>query len=87
MLEAGRQRPGTMAAVLGLDTEQVEALPLTRTQTLGEAAARDPRIRDAITRAVDRARVEKTDYYHGPDVQVEMRLELHDVWEQLRALP
>src|SRR5207248_8149828 len=52
-------------------------LPLSGGLTVGKAAERDPRLKSAISDALDKARV-RTDYNHGKGVAVNLRLDLHD---------
>ncbi len=63
---------------------RVEALPLDKTTTLGEAAKSDPRIAAAITRAVSRAKATRTEYMGEAGARVWISLDLHHVWEELQ---
>ena len=65
--------------------QQVEGLPLSRKLTLGDAARRDPRVRTAIDRAVDRARPRKINYLADGGAEVTFTLDLRDVWYQLEG--
>ena len=64
--------------------DTVAALPLTRRLTVGQAAEQDDRIRAAVLRALDKAEA-KTDYTQRKGVDVVLRLDLHDLWDALRA--
>jgi hypothetical protein len=66
---------------------QVNALPLAGGSTLGEAAAHDPRLADAVSRALSQARTYKVDYRPDGSAYVRMTLDLREVWEAIRAPP
>ena len=66
-------------------TDQVYALALTPSLTVGKAADRSPRVKDAVARVIDKARVAKTDYYAKKGVSVIVRMDLQDVWDAVRA--
>lgn len=66
---------------------QIEALKLTEQQTIGDAAGQNPLIRDAVVRALRRARIYKSDYHSDGSVSVYMSLDLQDLWEELRRTP
>ncbi len=61
------------------------ALPLNPSITLGEAAGKDPRIADAISRGLTQARISKVDYDSPAQgaVRVRMGLDLEAVWREL----
>lgn len=63
---------------------RLEALPLERDLTLGQAAQRDPRLAGALQRAVKRARVSKVEYRSDGSVVVHLWSDLRDVWDELR---
>jgi hypothetical protein len=62
---------------------RIEALSLSRNLTLGEAAIRDTRVRDAIDRAVERARPRKISYLADGGAEVTFSYELRDLWYDL----
>jgi hypothetical protein len=62
--------------------KQVEALVIDK-DTLGKLAESDPRVAQAIDRAMIRARLYKTDYLGDGSVAVKVSLELKYVWEEL----
>jgi hypothetical protein len=64
---------------------QVEELQLSRKLTLGEAARRDPRVREAIDRAVQRARPRKVNYLSDGGAEVTFTLDLRDLWYELES--
>jgi hypothetical protein len=70
-------------AAVGKLRAQVEGLSLDG-MTVGEAAKRDRRVADAVSRGVSRARVYKSDYHEDGTVTVYVSLDLRDVWEELR---
>ncbi|HEV2293931.1 MAG TPA: hypothetical protein VGR35_08740 [Tepidisphaeraceae bacterium] len=72
-------------AAEGLVT-QLEALPLTENLTVGQAAERDPRIREALDRAASRGRTYKVEYDSDGGAHVWVQLDLHHVWEELRGV-
>lgn len=61
---------------------QVDALPITDTATLGDAAKSNPRLNAAIDRAVQRARLTKVDYLADGGVNVRASLDLADLWRE-----
>lgn len=63
--------------------DQVDKLQLSRQLTLGDAARRDPRVRTAIDRAVDRARPRKVNYLADGGAEVTFTLDLRDVWYEI----
>jgi hypothetical protein len=66
-------------------TAQIETLPLTDALTIGQAAERDPQVRDAVSRAAARARTYKVEYDSDGGAKVWVQLDLHDVWTELRG--
>jgi hypothetical protein len=62
---------------------KVEELPLTRKLTMGEAAQRDDRVRGAIDRAVEGVRPRKISYLSDGGAEVNLSLDLRDVWSEL----
>ena len=65
---------------------QVEALPLSDAQTVGQAAQRDPRVRDAVDRALTKGRTYKVEYDADGGARVWVQLDLRHVWTELRAV-
>ena len=65
---------------------QVEALPLSDAQTVGQAAERDSRVRDAVDRAVTKGRTYKVEYDANDGARVWVQLDLRHVWNELRAV-
>ena len=65
---------------------QVEGLALTSTMTVGEAASRDPRIEQAVLRALNRAHPYQVDYKAQGAVTVHVSLSAADLWGQLASL-
>lgn len=63
--------------------QQIEALPLAAELKLGEAARRDPLIDQAIDQSLRHARVYKVNYGSDGEVEVQMSLELRDLWHEL----
>lgn len=66
---------------------QIDALKLTDTQTIAQAAKQNPLIRDAVVRTLRRARIYKSDYRSDGSVWVYMSLDLQDLWEELQRTP
>jgi len=66
---------------------QIDALKLSEKQTVADAAKASPLIRDAVIRALRRARIYKSDYRSDGSVSVYMSLDLQDLWEELRRTP
>ena len=64
---------------------QIDRLQLSPKLTLGEAAKGDPRIRDAVDRAVSGARARKVKYLSDGGTEVTFSLDLRDLWYQLDA--
>lgn len=63
--------------------EQIMQLPLTERQTIGEVLADHPGLSDAVKRALDRARVYKSDYHADGTVETKISLDLVELWEEL----
>ena len=59
-------------------------MPLGGGVTVGKAAEKDAAVRDAMTQALDKAKV-KTDYNHGKGVAVTLKLDLHDLWDAIKG--
>lgn len=79
---------GTKSAAERKATEnlraRINALPLTRTQALEEAARQNPRIADAIDRTLLRARVYGVSYGADRSIAVKMSIDSNDLWTALR---
>ncbi len=65
---------------------QIESLPLTDDMTIGQAAERDPRVREALNRAASRGRTYKVEYDSDGGARVWVQLDLHHVWDELRGV-
>jgi len=63
--------------------QKIDELPLDARTTLGEAVRRDPRIGQAISRSLGRARPFKVDYGQKGAVTVHVALNLSDLWAEL----
>ena len=83
----GRLKTARAAESAGRDRlrAQIESLQLSRKLTLGEAARRDSRVRDAIDRAVEGARYRKVNYLADGSAEVTFTLDLRDLWSDLEA--
>jgi hypothetical protein len=64
--------------------DAINDLPLAGGVTVGKAAEKDPRVHDAISAALDKAK-SRTDYNHAGGVAVNLKLDLQDLWDSLRA--
>lgn len=64
---------------------QVQALPLTAKQTVGEAAKVDANLRQRLSLVLALARTDRVDYAEDGTVSVRVSMELRDVWEALFA--
>jgi hypothetical protein len=64
--------------------KQIEALELNDKQTLAQAAQEDPRVEQAIRRALTRTRIAKADYHANGAADVTVYLDLSEVWQELR---
>lgn len=76
-------------AALAQIRAQINALPLTAHLTLGDASHQDPRIDQAITRALDHAQISKIEY-DAPNrgwATAHMTLDLDVLWRELSDLP
>jgi len=62
----------------------IESLPLTEKQTLGDSAKADPRVDHAITRAINRARISRANYHDDGSADVDVYLDLDILWQELR---
>jgi hypothetical protein len=62
---------------------QINALPLGPKATVGDAARSDPRIEEAVSRALGRARPYKVDYGAKGAVTVHVSLNLANLWSEL----
>lgn len=67
--------------------EQINSLPFIGDQTIAQAAHGDPRIEQAVSRSMRRARPFKVDYGGKGAVTVHVALNLADLWAQLSAQP
>lgn len=67
-------------------SRQIDGLPLSRDLTLGDAARRDGRLRDAIVRTLRRAKVSKVNYLAGGSAEVSISLDLRELWYELDTL-
>ena len=62
---------------------QINALPMGPKLTVGEAAKSNPRIEEAVSRALGRARPYKVDYGASGAVTVHVSMNLADLWSEL----
>jgi hypothetical protein len=60
--------------------DQINKLPLSTGTTIGSAAGKDPRIEQAILKAIRRARPSQVDYGAHGAVTVHVTLRLADLW-------
>jgi hypothetical protein len=77
------------AAALAQIRAQINALPLTAHLTLGDASHQDPRIDQAITRALEHAQIAKIEY-DAPGrgwATAHLTLDLDNLWRELSSLP
>lgn len=65
--------------------DRINGLELSNKVTVGKAAEQNPRVRDAVNHALDKARVAKTDYYNKKGVAVVVRMDLQDLWDALKT--
>ncbi len=63
---------------------RLESMPLEGALTVGQAAAQNPRVSDAVSRAVERARVYKTEFRSNGTSVVYMMADMRSFWEELR---
>lgn len=66
--------------------ERIEQLQINAGQTLRESAASDPRVRQAIDRSVDQARVYQVDYAADGSVTVRVMLDPNELLDELNHL-
>ncbi len=64
---------------------QLEALPRDNSLTVGQLAHNDPRIQNAIERAMDRAQLYKVDYHEDGSVTAFVSLEPLNLWGELAS--
>jgi len=64
--------------------QRIESLKLDKDLTVGEAAAKDHRVHDALYRFVKQARIYKTEYRADNNVVVYLSADPRDLWEDLR---
>lgn len=64
--------------------EEIGRLPLSPGLTIAQASEQNPHINDAVSQALDKTK-SKTDYNHRRGVSVILTLDLHDLWDSLRA--
>jgi hypothetical protein len=83
--DGARLRTARRAEALALEKLRhvVEGLPLAQGVTVGGAAERDPRIAQAVVRALGRARPFKVDYGAKGSVTVHVAFRLSDLWAEL----
>jgi hypothetical protein len=62
----------------------IEGLPLTERQTIGQAAKADPRVDRAVGRAINRARISRANYHDDGAADVDVYLDLDVLWQELR---
>jgi hypothetical protein len=62
---------------------QIEALPLDNSLTVGQVARSDPRVRNAIEHAMDRAQLYKVDYHEDGSVTANVSLEPANLWGEI----
>jgi hypothetical protein len=65
--------------------KQVDALQLTPTATVGDAA-RDPAVNQAIGRAIQRAKLTQLHYLADGGATVQVTVDLADVWRELTSV-
>ncbi len=75
------------SSAIGHLRSQIEALSLTNGLTIAEAERRDPRIAQAVNRAINNARTYKVDYQADGSARVKVNLDLRDLWDELQSLP
>jgi hypothetical protein len=63
---------------------QIEELELNDKQTLAQAAKDDPRVEQALRRALTRTRIAKADYHANGSADVVVYLDLANLWQELR---
>jgi hypothetical protein len=62
---------------------KLDALPLARGQTVGDAAKRDARIEEAISRSLAHAKIAKVVYEDDGSVRAIVSLRLEDLWAEI----
>jgi hypothetical protein len=62
----------------------IEDLPLTDRQTIGQAAKSDPRVDRAVSRAINRSRISRANYHDDGSADVDVYLDLDVLWQELR---
>ena len=75
------------AAAVARLREQLLALKVTPTSTLGDAARADPLLAAGVSRVLAGAHDYKVDYRADGSVTVGVSLDLRDAWDQLRSNP
>ena len=65
--------------------KKIEALPLRENQTIADAAKADPRLADAVSRTLARAKATKVDYDADGAARVRLTLQLGDLWDAIAA--
>jgi hypothetical protein len=68
-------------------SEQINSLQFTADITIAQAAQRDPRIEQAVSRAMRRARPFKVDYGGKGAVTVHVALNLAELWAEISGQP
>lgn len=68
-------------------SEQINSLPFIGDMTIAQAAQRDPRIEQAVSRAMRRARPFKVDYGGKGAVTVHVALNLAELWAEISGQP
>jgi hypothetical protein len=63
--------------------DQVEALPLSKDLTVGQAAQKDRRVARALSDALARARIGQTKYHEDGTATVQLYLDMDQVWDAL----
>jgi len=55
--------------------------------SVAAAEKRNPRVAEAVTRALDQAKTYKVEYEPDGSAKVKVSLELREVWHEIRSLP
>ena len=63
---------------------QIDNLELGDKRTVGQAAKDDPRVEQAVRRALSRSRIGKADYHANGSADVSVYLDLSDLWQELK---
>jgi hypothetical protein len=66
--------------------DTIGTLPIKRDLTIDQAIKQDPRIGEAVNRALLRARVYKVDYRADGSVVVRMSIDSRELWEEFRMI-